>query len=215
MIFYWIFLILIGALAYIMGSLSTIRIASVFIYHRDLRRLGQGNIWLSNFHRIYGIGGIITLFIVEILKNLLPVLIGGWILGAKDQAVLGRAFAGFCLVLGRLWPVFNRFKGSYASLCLAVTAICVRPAVGAISLVMFALLLWFKRYMSIATLAEVLVFVALSMIVIDDSIVMTLCILTGLLVIVKLVPKIILLIQGEEEKLSFKEDISYKFDQKF
>ena len=215
MIFYWIFLILIGALAYIMGSLSTIRIASLFIYHRDLRRLGRGNIWLSNFHRIYGVGGIITLLLIEIVKSLLPVLIGGWILGIKEQALLGRAFAGFCLMLGRLWPVFNRFKGGYASVCLAVVSICVRPAIGGVCLAMFVLLLVFKRYMSVATLIEVLVYLALSMILIDEGIVMTLCVLTGLLVLIRLVPKLMQLLQGEEEPLSFKEDISYKFDQKF
>lgn len=215
MIFYWIFLILIAALAYVMGSLSTLRIASLFIYHRDLRRLGRGNTWFSNFRRIYGMGGIITLFAIEIIKDLLPVLIGGWILGIKEQAVLGRAFAGFCLVLGRLWPVFNRFKGSYASLCIAVTAFCVRPSIGAISLFMFVLLLGVKRYMSLATFVETITFVALSMVLVDESIVMTLCILTGLLVIVKLVPNFGRLLRGEEEKLSFVEDISYKFDQKF
>ncbi len=215
MIFFWIFLILIGALAYLAGSLSTIRIASIFVYHRDLRRLGRGNTWLSNFRRIYGNGGIVTLFVIEIVKDLLPVLIGGWLLGIKEQALLGRAFAGFCLVLGRLWPVFNRFRGSYASLCVAVAAICVRPAIGGMSLAVFIFLLGFKRYMSVATLAEVIVYVALSMILIDESIIMTLCILTGLLVLIRLTPKIMQLIQGEEEKLSFKEDISYKFDQKF
>ena len=215
MTFYWIFLILIAALSYCMGSLSTLNIASIFVYKRNLRRLGKGNKWLSNFKRIYGIGGIITLFVIEIVKDLLPLLIGGWILGIKDQAALGHAFAGFCLVLGRLFPVFNRFKGSYASIALIVAAFCVKPSIGAFTLVVFALLLWFKRYITLATAVSAFLYIAASMVMVEENLIMTLCIFTGALVLVKMVPKLIALSQGKEEKLSFKEDISYKFDQRF
>ena len=215
MTFYWIFLILISILSYCMGSLSTLNIASIFIYRKNLRLLGRGNVWLSNFKRIFGMKGIITLFLVEILKNLLPILIAGWIFSIKEQAELGRAFAGFCVVFGRVYPVFNRFKGSYGSMALIVAAFGVKPSIGAFVLVVFALLMWLKRYISLATAVSAFLFIAVSMVLVENSLVMTLCIFTGALVLIRLVPKLMALSQGREEKLSLEEDISYKFDQKF
>ena len=214
MIVYWLLLIPIAAISYCTGSLSTISMGSMF-YHKNLRKLGRGNKWLSNFHRIYGIKGIVTLLLIEVLRNLLPVLIGGWLMAIKDQAAAGRAFAGFCLVLGRLWPVFNHFHGSYGIGSLLIAGICIRPAAGFVSLLIFAFLLWRKRSMSMAVLVSTVIFVASAMILIDENIVMTLCIFMGVMVLIKLVPKLVLHFRGEEEKLSFKEDISYKFDQKF
>ncbi len=215
MTFYWIFLILIAILAYVMGSISTLNIASIFIYKKNLRRLGEGNIWLSNFKRIFGTKGIITLFLIEILKDLLPILIAGLIFGIKEQAELGRAFAGFCLVLGRLFPVFNRFRGSYGSGALIVAAFGVKPSIGAFVLLIFIGMMWAKRYITLATVVSAFMFIAISMVLVENSLIMTLCIFTGALVIIRLVPKVMGLVQGREEKLSFKEDISYKFDQKF
>ena len=74
---YWILLLLTALIAYLFGSLRSVVIASNFVFHRSLLRLGKGNVWLSNFRRIYGLGGFIRLGLVELVKDLLPILIGG------------------------------------------------------------------------------------------------------------------------------------------
>lgn len=212
---YWILLIIVAFVAYCMGSLSTLSIASVLVYRKNLRKLGRGNIWLSNFRRIYGWKGLVTLLLLEMLKDLLPILLGGLLLGIKEQALVGRAFAGFCLIMGRLWPVFNRFKGSYGIGCLIVAAFGVNAALGGAALVFFAGLLWYKRSMSLACAVAVLLFMAASLVIIDENLVMTLCLFMGTIIIIRLMPKLVLMFKGQEPKLSFKEDISYKFDEKF
>ena len=120
MIVYWLLLLPTALVAYIFGSMDTMVLASNFVFRQNLRRLGQGNRWLSNFRRLYGIPGFIKLALVEVIKDLLPILIGGWLLGIKGHADVGRAFACFCLVLGRLYPVFYDFKGSHAGIALVV-----------------------------------------------------------------------------------------------
>ena len=212
---YWILLIITAFFAYCMGSLSTISIASVIIYKKNLRRLGSSNVWLSNFRRIYGWKGFVTLLLTELIKNLLPILLGGLLLGFKDQALVGRAFAGFCIVLGRLWPVFNRFRGSYGIGALIVAAMGVKVSLGIVALVVYAGFLLYKRSMSLACLLSAVSFLLLSAVLIDENIVMLLCIFISLMVIIRLVPKLMLFFKGLEPKLSFKEDISWKFDQKF
>ena len=65
-------------------------------------------------------GGFVKLLLVELVRDILPILIGGLLMGIKGQAAVGRAFAGFCLVMGRLYPVFYDLKGSHAIICMLV-----------------------------------------------------------------------------------------------
>ena len=41
MIGYWILLLITAFIAYNFGSISTLSIASVFVFHRDLHRIGK------------------------------------------------------------------------------------------------------------------------------------------------------------------------------
>ena len=125
MIAYWILLLITAFFAYTIGSISTQRMASQLVFRRNLRRLGRGNVWLSNFRRIYGIPGFLKLLAVEVVKDLLPILLGGLLLSLKGHADAGRAFAGFCLMMGRMYPVFNRFRGGHGSVALVVAILCV------------------------------------------------------------------------------------------
>ena len=97
MILYWFLLLLTAAIAYGIGSLDTMVLSSNFVFRRSLLKLGKGNVWLSNFRRIYGVPGFIKLFLVELVRDVLPILIGALLLGFKGHADVGRAFAGFCL----------------------------------------------------------------------------------------------------------------------
>ena len=195
---YWILLLITAFLAYLAGSLRSVVIASNFVFRRSLLRLGRGNVWFSNFRRLYGLRGFIELGLVELVKDLLPLLIGGWLLGIKDHALAGRAFAGFCLLLGALYPVFYGFKGGHGLAPLVLGALCVNTSLG-----------------SAGSLAGALALIAASALVVDDRTAMLLCILSGCLMIFKHLPALARLLTGREEKFSLEEDISYKFDEKF
>ena len=67
--------------AYMFGGLDTMVLASNFVFRRGLWKLGRGNVWLSNFRRIYGVGGFVKLLLVELVKDLIPIFIGGILLG--------------------------------------------------------------------------------------------------------------------------------------
>ena len=214
MIVYWLLLLPTAFVAYIFGSLDTMVIASNFFFRHNLRRLGTGNRWLSNFRRIFGVPGFIKLAIAEILKDLIPILIGGMLLGIKDHADVGRAFAGFCMVLGRLYPVFYGFKGSHASIGLVVGAFAVNTSAGGAALVVLGLVC-LTRYLSLATVAEAIVLIMVAVLIIDDALLMRLLIFSAVLVIFKHIPAMIRLMQGKEFRYSLEEDITYKLDERF
>lgn len=215
MIVYWLLLLPTALVAYIFGSMDTMVLASNFVFRQNLRRLGQGNRWLSNFRRIYGVPGFIKLALVEVIKDLLPILIGGWLLGIKGHADVGRAFACFCLVLGRLYPVFYDFKGSHAGIALVVGAFTLNSSVGGAALVVLALVTWFGRYLSLGAVAAAAVAMMVSVLVVDGDLVLRLLVFSAGLILFKHIPALIRIVQGREFRFSLEEDITYKLDERF
>ena len=214
MILYYILLLVTAFFAYVLGSMNTRVIASNFIFGRSLMRLGEGGIWFSNFKRVYGIKGFIKIGLVELARNLLPIIIGSLLLSIKGHAVAGRAFAGFCLVLGSLYPVFYGFRGSHALVAMIMTAISVDTSVGIAVGAVAAAVAWFTRYMSLGTIVGALAFILAALLVLDDNLVILLCVFSAGLVLFRHIPAIARLVKGTESKFSFAEDISYKFDEK-
>lgn len=215
MILYWFLLLLTAIVAYGLGSMSTMVIASNYVFRASLRRLGTGNLWVSNFRRIYGTWGWLRLLLVEFVKDTLPILFGSLLLGFKGHADVGRAFAGMCVVLGRLYPLFYDFKGSHATLALIFMTLWIEPSVGIATAVVAALALVFTRYITLATLASALVCVAVSALMVEGDLVRKLILIAVGLVFFKHIPAISRLVGGREERLSFEEDITYKLDEKF
>ena len=215
MIGYWILLLITAFIAYCFGSISTLSIASVFVFHRDLHHIGKKNMFFSNFRRLYGWKGAIKLLGVELARDLIPILIGGILLSIKGHADIGRAFAGFCLVLGRLFPCFNRFRGSCATMCLIVSMFCVDLSLGIATAVVALGVSLFSRYLAIGAIAGALVSMLVTVLVVDGSLLRMLVILTAGIVLVKNLPAIRRIANKTEMRMSFEEDISYKFDEKF
>ncbi len=212
---YTVLLIIIAVIAYGCGSMSSVVIASNFVFHVNLRRLGTGSSALSNFRRIYGAKGFVKLLLVELVRDILPILIGGLLMGIKGQAAVGRAFAGFCLVMGRLYPVFYDLKGSHAIICMLVVMAFVNFS-GALAVLLFvALGIWLTKYVSLGAVAGAAVMCIASLLLVDDPLVMKLALFAGLAVLVRHIPAVSRMLSGRETKLSFEEDISYKLDNKF
>ena len=152
---------------------------------------------------------------MELIRDLVPILLGGLLMAIKGHADIGRAFAGFCLVLGRLFPVYNRFRGSYATICLAVTMICADLSLGASCIIVSALVTWFSRYLSLGAIAGALASILVAVLVVDDRLLTMLLILTAGIVLLKNLPAIPRIAKKAEMRMSLEEDISYKFDETF
>jgi len=210
---YWLLLGITAVFAYFFGSMDTMVLASNFVFHRNLKRLGDHSRWLSNFRRLFGITGFLKLLAVELVKDLIPILIGSLLLGIRGHADAGRSFAGFVLVLGRLWPAIYRFRGSHASVAMIVAASTAATSVGVAAAVVTAAMIALTRYLSLGTLAGMVVYVMVAVLAVDDPLLLRLALLTAALVLVKHIPAIIRLIRRTEPRLSWKEDITYKLDE--
>ena len=215
MIGYWILLLLTAFVAYNAGSISTLTIASVYVFHRDLHRIGKKRMFISNFRRLFGYKGFAKLLAVELVRDFIPLLIGAVLLSIKGHGAAGAAFAGFCLTLGRLFPVYNRFRGSSAAICLICSMLCVNVSVGVAAAVVTAVVAGATRYLSLSAIVGAAASILVAVLMVDDRLLLMLCVLTAAIVLVKNLPALRRIARKQELRLSLEEDISYKFDEKF
>lgn len=215
MILNWFLLLLTAAIAYFLGSLSTQRVASAYVFHRDLTKLGRGNAWISNFRRLFGVLGFVKLGLVEIAKDLIPLLLGMLLLAIRGRSDIGLAFAGLCLMMGRLWPVFNRFRGCHGCVALVLIGLMIEPSVGVIAALGIIAVTWVSKSLTLGAVAGAVAMAAVAVMVVEERLILILTALICLLVLVQHIPGLRRFFRGEEEKLSREEDISYKFDEKF
>ena len=212
---YWIFSILTAVIAYCFGSLSTMVLSSNFVFRSNLRRLGKGSAWLSNFRRVHGIKGFVKLALVELVKDVIPMLIGGLLFKSGGNAAAGHALAAFCLVLGRMYPAVYEFRGGYATAAIAIASFFISPSLGAAALLVSVLITWATRYISLGTLAGAAVAAIASILVVDNPLAVRLCFFIAALTLIRTLPSISRIASKKEEKLLFEKDISYKFDENF
>ena len=186
--------ILIG---YLLGNIQTAIIVSRAYYHDDVRNHGSGNAGSTNMVRVYGYGpGAIT-FAGDFTKAFLGVLLGQLVCGE-----IGGYIAGFFVVIGHCWPIFDGFRGGKGVASSYSIAIFTFP-LGAIGAILIGgLILLLNKRMSIMSLATMLLFFIATLVFrLND---LPLVILAGLLTIVVFVrhiDNIQRLLHGEEQRL--------------
>lgn len=98
--------VLIGAVAYLIGSISFSYIFTKKVKGEDIREKGSGNAGTTNMLRTYGWGlGLLT-FAGDMLKGLIAALIGLYAGGA-----MGLYVAAVFAVVGHNYSCFLKFKG--------------------------------------------------------------------------------------------------------
>ena len=216
-----VLLVLIAAIAYILGSVNGSIIVSRYLFHSDVRTMGSGNAGLTNFYRNYGPKGIAGVLGIDIAKGVLVALIGGLIfpLATGDQALkpeyvdIGRLFATFCLILGHVFPVFYGFRGGKGILCGVSAVFIVDYNAGVIALVVFVLAFLLTRYVSLGSVLGTISVPVTLLAKGFSGLCLILACLSVLLVIMKHGENIIRIIRHKEPRFVFRRDISHKLDE--
>ena len=196
-------LIVIAAIAYFCGGLNGAIISSRFIFHDDVRKHGSGNAGLTNFHRTYGIKGTAMVIGIDVLKSVVAVLVGGWLLSIVGEKTLGQVFAGFCLILGHIAPVLYGFRGGKGVLCAGTMILIVDPVAGLCCWAVFLLVVICTRYVSLASMLACLSGPVFMVIFKHGGLEVLVVLLAALMVVVKHAENILRLIGGTESRLSF------------
>lgn len=216
-----VLLVLIAAIAYILGSVNGSIIVSRYLFHSDVRTMGSGNAGLTNFYRNYGPKGIAGVLGIDIAKGVLAALIGGLVfpLATGDQALkpeyvdIGRLFATFCLILGHVFPVFYGFRGGKGILCGVSAVFIVDYNAGVIALVVFVLAFLLTRYVSLGSVLGTISVPVTLLAKGFSGLCLILACLSVLLVIMKHGENIVRIIRHKEPRFVFRRDLSHKLDE--
>lgn len=191
--------------AYLISGINSAIIFSKAIYHTDIRTVGSRNPGFTNFKRVFGGKFAWFVFVIDILKCVLPCLVFGWLFG-KLYGIrqLGVAFTGFFAMLGHAYPVWYGFKGGKAFLVGAGAIWLTDWRAGAVATVVFLILLFTVRYMSLSSIcAAVTCPVSLAILGTDSKpFVLIFCIASSAFMIWRHKSNIARLIKGTESKFS-------------
>lgn len=140
--------ILVILISYTIGCFSSAYIIGKLFENIDIRDFGSGNVGATNALRVMGAKLGAFTFILDILKGIVAVFLGNYLLG-DIGALLGGLFA----VVGHDWPIFIGFKGgkgistSIGSLLVLYGPIIFIPIT--ITLIIIA----FSKYVSLGSIS--------------------------------------------------------------
>lgn len=193
--------VLVGAVAYLLGSISTGLLVARLNHGPNLREVGSKNTGASNVLRTMGLkSGLIT-FAGDCGKAALACGIGYWTLGQY-----GAMLAGLMVILGHNWPVFFQFRGGkgVASSC-GVMLVCF-PIPALISYVVAIGVIALTRFISLGSMCMLTVFAILVSVFFSggDLLVILWAVLLAALCILRHRTNIGRLIHGTESRLGQK-----------
>ena len=139
-------------LAYLPGSLSFAVIVSRLMGLSDPRTFGSKNPGATNVLRSGSKAAAIATLLLDGVKGWLPVVLVrfyGRPYGMEDGTV---ALVGLAAFLGHLWPVFFRFQGGKGVATFLGVVLGVDAVLGLATLVTWAIIAYFFRYSSLASL---------------------------------------------------------------
>ena len=197
-----LFLILTAIIAYALGSVNGAIIAGRFVFRKDVRKYGSGNAGLTNYYRNFGTPGIVLLVLIDVLKAVAAVLIGGALLSKFDAREVGMLFAGFCTILGHMVPAYYGFRGGKGVLSGVTMAFLVDWRVGLCCFLTFMILLLFTRYVSLGSVVASALFPVYLWVFGHDKLSIVLGLLCALLIVIKHAENIVRLVGGTERRLN-------------
>ncbi|MCL2080105.1 MAG: glycerol-3-phosphate 1-O-acyltransferase PlsY [Oscillospiraceae bacterium] len=208
--------------SYVLGSLNGAIIVSKLFYRKDIRDYGSKNAGLTNFYRVFGKGGAALVFLIDMLKTVMPVLFGGWLfsnyLGMRppqafpfgwfiQESFFGQALSGFAVMIGHCFPLFHKFRGGKGVMAIGSIIIVIDWRLALISWGVFILVILITRYVSLGAMLGSIAFPSFMPLFYDGIIgkaehnVIIMCVI---LVIIRHIPNIRRLVKGEESKFSLK-----------
>ena len=147
-------LILIAAISYFLGSLSSPILLARYVFHKDISRSGRV-VGYNTVVRLFGQKWGFAVIGADIVKSLAAVLLGGLLMRIPGDGfpVIGRLFAGFCLVLGDVFPIQRDFRGGRGVICLFVALWLADWRIGIFATGVLIAVLALSQYLSLASLA--------------------------------------------------------------
>ena len=189
---------------YLLGSINFAVIISSKNYNDDVRQHGSGNAGMTNMLRTYGKKAAALTLGGDAFKAVISALVGYFMMG-----LVGAYIAGFFCILGHVFPIFFKFRGGKGVVTAAASVLMCNPLAFLVLLVLFVVIVYIWRYISLASVLCVLLYPVIlngidTLLIGGSGIYIIFAILTAVVVVFKHKDNIKRLINGTESKVKFK-----------
>lgn len=204
--------IIIGIIAYAIGSISFSVIFSKKIAGFDVREKGSGNAGSTNVLRTVGKKAAALTLVCDILKGIVTILMAivvGNIVKDVDKALLVQ-IASIAVVIGHTFPIFFGFKGGKGVATSLGVLLLVNWQIGLICLVFALVIMALTRMVSAGSILAAILFPVLTLFIGQDYYVVSgnyfiFSVIMALIVAFNHRTNISRILSGTENKLSFKK----------
>ncbi len=204
--------IIIGIIAYAIGSISFSVILSKKMAGFDVREKGSGNAGSTNVLRTVGKKAAALTLVCDILKGIVAILIAviiGNIVSDIDKALLVQ-IASIAVVVGHTFPIFFGFKGGKGVATSLGVLLLINWQIGLICLVFALVIMVLTRMVSAGSILAAILFPVLTLFIGQDYYVISgnyfiFSVIMALIVAFNHRTNISRILNGTENKLSFKK----------
>ena len=205
--------IIVGLVAYLLGSISFSVIISKRMAGFDVREKGSGNAGATNMLRSVGKQAAILTLLGDALKGVVAVLFAilvGAIAKNSDKSLLVQ-IAGILVVIGHTFPIFFGFKGGKGVATSLGVVLITNWKIGLICLVFALLLMALTRVVSMGSVGAAILFPVLVLFmntnftIVEGSSYLVYSIILAVIVIFNHRSNIKRILNGTENKISFKK----------
>lgn len=135
--------------AYLVGAIPTSYLVARLFAGVDLRNYGSQNLGATNLYRLLGLKAAVPTGLFDIAKGTVPVVLAQRL--GPDPGLWPLAI-GFAAVAGHVFSPFVGFKGGKGVATAAGAFLGLMPLAIAVALVVWLVVLFSTRYMSLASL---------------------------------------------------------------
>lgn len=193
-------------LAYLIGSIPTAVWVSKYFFNIDIRNFGSGNAGATNTFRVLGAKAGSFVFAVDMLKGYVAVDLAYFISKYQSDNIALTNFQvllGIAAVVGHIFPIWAEFKGGKGIATLFGMILAIQPLVAACLILVFVLMLFLTRYVSLSSITASIAFPVMIFFVFKEPEVMyrVFALATAIMVVLTHHKNINRLLAGNENKV--------------
>ena len=199
--------IIVGIIAYCLGSISSSVIISKKMAGFDVRKKGSKNAGSTNVLRTVGKKAALITLICDILKGVVAILIAvlfGNIFNVNDKVLLIQ-IAGILVIVGHTFPIFFGFKGGKGVATAIGVLLVINWQIALICIVFALVLIILTKTVSMGSIAAAILFPVLTLFITNHYIVtgnyIIFAIIIALIIVYNHRSNISRILKGEENKL--------------
>ena len=202
-------------MAYLLGSIPTSYLIGRIFFQTDIRQSGSGNTGATNALRTFGTKTGIIVLIIDMLKGVAAILLTALILKFEPDMFKVQLFvslSGLFVIVGHVYSMFLHFKGGKGVATAGGVFLAILPIQLLFCLVLFVVIVAVTKYVSLGSMLAATAFLlteVFSQFIVDFPNVpqLVLVILIVSLILIRHKSNLQRLMNGNENKLSFKKKI--------